>query len=424
MSTRTNITKRRMRQKNRDGKVFEYDRYLLHYKDPATGKRRQRRFDTRKEAEAARNDLIKNAERMARCKGKKPPTLKEAVEYWLKSKKGVVAEQTHRAYTQISRDYIIGPAFDGTLEERRRYGMTGKLPPKAKLIPMLGADTKIENITTAEIRMWFLKVMEVSTPYVAKCAKRDLSSIFRLIEEDFEVRLARMPSRPGPAYRRSERKLLNEDQVRQVIEAALADPKWGVYYAFPFLTGTRPSEMLGLLWEDVDLKRGRIRICRTQKPDGELKAFTKTSAGMREVPINEILREMLIAWQERCPRLDGELHRVFPGQGFETKNGEPVKAGRPLSLYNYRMRVWYPMLDKLELPHISIYAARHMAISFLQARGMEVGLVAKIAGHANPQVTLRYYTHAVREHDGLMDELTAAYGLEKPETDKQSGVQL
>lgn len=72
------------------------------------------------------------------------------------------------------------------------------------------------------------------------------------------------------------------------------------------------------------------------------------------------------------------------------------------------------MLDRLGLPRIAIYAARHMAISFLQAQGVEIGLVAKIAGHSSPQITLQYYTHAVREHEGMMDELSKAYGLESP----------
>lgn len=33
---RTNITRRIISQKNREGKVLEYVRYILHYKDPAT----------------------------------------------------------------------------------------------------------------------------------------------------------------------------------------------------------------------------------------------------------------------------------------------------------------------------------------------------------------------------------------------------
>ena len=48
---------------------------------------------------------------------------------------------------------------------------------------------------------------------------------------------------------------------------------------------------------------------------------------------------------------------------------------------------------RLGIPRIAIYATRHMAISHLQSQGVEIGTVAKIAGHASPQVTLQYYTN-------------------------------
>lgn len=412
---RTNITKGKVKARHRDGRITLHDRYLLHYNDPASGKRVQRRFNTRKEAEIAQNDLVKNADSMRRNKGEKIPTLREAVDYWLKSKKLTITPHTHHAYTQVTYDYIIGPAIKGSLDQKYRYAMTKKLPEGVKLVDMLGGHRSVDDITTAEIRMWYQRVLSVSTTYNAKVAKKHLSSIFRLIEEDYEIRLARMPSRPGPSHRRKTRKLLTEDQVRLVLEEARNDKKWGVYYAFLFLTGVRPSEMLGLLWEDIDLNTGRVMICRTQDTaDGSLKDCPKTEAGVRQIPLNSVLLDMLRDWQTRCPRFDDKLGRVFPAQPNQYGKGRSKeqlhKDGR-LLLNNFRNRVWYPLFDRLELPRVSIYAARHMAISFLQAQGVEIGLVAKIAGHSSPQITLQYYTHAVREYDGMMDELNSAYGI-------------
>ncbi len=122
---------------------------------------------------------------------------------------------------------------------------------------------------------------------------------------------------------------------------------------------------------------------------------------------------------------NGKLFRVFPAQAsVDGKGARPSlhHDGRFL-LHNFRNRVWYTMLNRLELPQIAPYAARHMAISHLQAQGVELGVVAKIAGHANPNITLQYYTHAVREHEGVMDELSNAYGFEKDDADRQTGVQ-
>lgn len=425
MQFRTNITKRRVEQKNREGKVLTYDRYILHYKDPVTGKRRMVRYETRKEAEAAQNELIRSVDELVRRKGVKPPTLKESVEYWLKARETTVTPHTYRSYAQISRDYIIGPALMGTSKDRQEFGLTGKIPKGMEFVTMLGGDTPIEDITTGQIRTWYLKVREITTPYVARAARKALASIFLLVEEDFNIRLARMPTRAGPAYRRKQRLLLAEDQVKIVLEEARRDETWGVYYAFALLTGTRPAEQFGLLWEDVDLDKGRILIHRSQQPDGSLTPYTKTNAGMREIPINSFLRGMLLDWRERCPRHNGKLHRVFPAQGMPGGKGRRPKemSDGAMSINNYRMRVWYPLFKRLGLPQISMYAARHMVISFLQAQGIEIGLVAKIAGHASPQITLQYYTHAVRETDGVLDHLNAAFGLPELSADSKSGVQ-
>jgi len=51
--------------------------------------------------------------------------------------------------------------------------------------------------------------------------------------------------------------------------------------------------------------------------------------------------------------------------------------------------------------------------STLQVQGVEVGLVAKLAGHANPAVTLGHYTQAIRggeEAVAILDNLYTGQG--------------
>jgi hypothetical protein len=58
---------------------------------------------------------------------------------------------------------------------------------------------------------------------------------------------------------------------------------------------------------------------------------------------------------------------------------------------------------------------RHSFISTMQSRGIEVGLVAKLAGHANATVTLSYYTQAVRGGEVAISSLEDAYGIQPTE---------
>jgi integrase len=172
----------------------------------------------------------------------------------------------------------------------------------------------------------------------------------------------------------------------------------------------RPSEQLGLLWQEVDFEANVIRIRRAQGDGGVLLEVTKTEAGRREIPMAPTLRKMLLEWRVRSPRLAGELYRVFPGPGRVQAWPKPrLPGGGPVLYQNFRKRFWRPIFAKLGLPYVTPHSARHLFISALQMQGVEVGLVAKLAGHANPNVTLGHYTQAVRGGEDAIGALERAY---------------
>lgn len=220
-----------------------------------------------------------------------------------------------------------------------------------------------------------------------------------------------MPSRIGRGRSRPKKAILTPDQVGRLLEAALKDDRKGIYSAFPFLTGVRPSEQLALLWQDVDFDTGLIRIRRVQEQDGTIAEFTKTAAGMRDIPMSPMLRAMLVKWRAVCPRGSSSESKVFPTLGnVQWRRGRNWSAGGPLSYENFRATYWRPALRSLGLPYVTPHSARHAFISTLQAQGIEVGLVAKLAGHANATVTLAHYTQAVRGGEVAVQALERAYG--------------
>ena len=86
-----------------------------------------------------------------------------------------------------------------------------------------------------------------------------------------------------------------------------------------------------------------------------------------------------------------------------------VGGGGALLYQNFRIRYWRPAFAATGLPYVTPHSARHSFISTLQARGIEVGLVAKLAGHANANVTLGHYTQAVRGGEEAIAALELAY---------------
>ncbi len=319
-------------------------------------------------------------------------TVRDAVAYWLDVKRHEVRASTMRGYRQIGRN-IVGPLLAGNKVERIAYGRYGRKRSDARFITLLG-DERVADLTTAHIRKWYQTIHENVDRDVAMRAKKQLGAVLALIEEEYELRVPRLPRRTcSSRSRERERAILRPEQVARLLVSAETDAR-GIYYTFPFFTGTRPSEQLGLLWDDINFKSSVILIRRTLQQDRTLVELVKSAASVREIPIPPPLENALQRWQSECPSRSGWPRYVFPCLG----NGNPAykKRGQPLGYVSYIRNYWARGLARSGLPYVTPHTARHTFISTLQARGVEVGLVAKLAGHANPNVTLAHYTMAVR----------------------------
>jgi integrase len=390
MTSRINVTKRIRKRRRADGSVAEQPRYAVDFRDPQTGKRRQFFFERRKDANAKQAELITE---MATGRYSSPTsaTVEIAMQTWLADRQPKVKRVTFVTYERASR-YVCEPVMaNGVIAH-----------------PGLGK-IKLTDLQTAEIRCWINALRGPVGHYSANRAMTMLKTALDLAAEDFNIKPPAMP-KLDRVRGKAKKKILTPEQIAMVVAAAKVDPDHGVYIATPFLTGLRIGEMLGLQWRDINFERNEINVCRVQELDGKIFEATKTEAGMRTIPMGAMLREMLLKWREACPRLDGELMRVFPTKGKR----QPWPKGRlggggPLLYSNFRVQVWRPFLKRLGLPEVTPHSARHSYISTLQAAGVEVATVAKIVGHQNPVTTLRVYSHAVRGGEIAAEALEHAY---------------
>lgn len=411
MGTSVNITKRERKRKLTSGVIVMQTRWVLNYREPRTGRRRQLFFDKQKDAQFRRNQIIAEVETGTYSEDRnRNVTVREIARRWLESRDGEVKDGTLDGYRRAAAN-IVGPLLVGTTRQRAEFTASGKLPEGTKTIPLLG-DFKIADLSTSDIRSWHKTLATEVGWYSANRAKMFLVSVLALAAEDLNIRPPAMPIKLGRGRPKGKKAILTTEQISKVIRHAREDRERGLYTAFPFLAGTRPSEQLGLLWEDVDFDANVIHIRRMQERDGSITNLTKTAAGTRDIPMGGLLRGLLLEWKLACPRRDGELHRVFPGLG----NLQPwplprAGGGGPLLYWNFRRRFWAATLRKLGLPAVTPHSARHSFISTLQAQGIEVGLVAKIAGHSNATVTLGHYTQAVRGGEIAATALEQAYSI-------------
>lgn len=393
-----------------DGAVVKQRRHTVNWVCPETGVKRRKAFECKSAAEAYRAQLIAEVSGERYFNPGANPTVAEMVEHWREVKRGTVKDQTLRGYEPLLR-IIVGPLLQGTPQQRVHYTLTGQKPSRdTKLLKMLG-EVHVSALTTGQLRRWHGQIRDEVGAVTAGRVMSMLKSILALAQEDFGVRVCPMPTNLSRRKAKPKKDILSAEEVAQLLDHAKQDAERGIFYAFPFLTGVRVSEQLGLLWEDVDLDAGLIRICRIQEHDGSLTDQTKTEAGVREIPICATLGSMLLQWRLTCPRLNGELHRVFPGPGVPQAWPKPrIGGGVPVLYSNFLKRYWRPAFAKAGVRYVTHHSARHSFVSTLQAQGVEVGLVAKLAGHANPAVTLGHYTQAVRGGGDAVALLDQAYG--------------
>jgi integrase len=161
------------------------------------------------------------------------------------------------------------------------------------------------------------------------------------------------------------------------------------------LAGPRASELCHLLWRDVDLANGRIMIGRS-----------KTQAGLREIRMLPILRDILAAHKAFSYRTDPD-DLVFPNC-----------AGQLRKKDNLRSRVLLPTMARADelligrgqvpLPKgLTTHKLRHTFASVLIACGEDPISVMAQLGHTDPSFTLRVYTHSMSRDPGERARLKA-----------------
>src|SRR5690606_36110340 len=180
------------------------------------------------------------------------------------TKEGNVKPSTLKGYKVVAHGAIRGPLLIGTKQERADYTESGIQPKGARFIKLLG-NVKLPDLNTAMIRQWHRTISDQCGSYTANRAKSHLKSILALAEEDFGIRAASMPTGLPRARHKMKKAILTTEHIAELLAAAKDDPEHGIYYAFAFLAGTRPSEQLGLLWSEVDFERNVIRIRRIQE---------------------------------------------------------------------------------------------------------------------------------------------------------------
>lgn len=166
----------------------------------------------------------------------------------------------------------------------------------------------------------------------------------------------------------------------------LEQSDWAKQYDLPDLiaflagTGVRIGEVLGLLWEDVDLAKGVVKVHANivrVKDQGLVRQPHTKSRDVRILPIPDPLIAILMA--RRIAGMPNTCGAVFPSSTGTFRD--------PSNL----LKLWIDACKKLNIEHKSFHAFRKSVATTIDLAGLGARAAAEQLGHKNPALTQQVY---------------------------------
>lgn len=371
-------------------KGVEKEAWIVSYTDQ-NGKRRLKTFDKKKDADRHRSEVEVEIERGTHVSGLKAGTVRK-----------------------------VGEEFIRHTEARYRDGQVGwnrvreiKQHLDVRVFPILGA-IKFEEIQLVDVERLHDQLVRVRGN-AAITSKKTIITLAQLEDFALKRRYARRPVvRPAlEEFRRIRHNSVATflpEQIQAIFRyIEQSRPGQGererlrnrLFVYLAAATGLRYGEIAALSPASLMLDKGFLTVTRSVLLNGDLKD-PKSAAGVRTVPIPDILAAMLTDWTRRHyrPNPDDLL--------FTTVAGEFIKHP------NF-WRTWTGILrgsgvgerDK-QGRRYHFHALRHFAASMMVSHNLPLPDVAEMLGHSKVDMTLRVYAHPLKPFEQRQQALTSA----------------
>lgn len=219
-----------------------------------------------------------------------------------------------------------------------------------------------------------------------------------------------------PKIRPREMRVLSMDEQKKLEALVLASDNRNAFGVFLCLaTGIRLGELLGLQWKDIDWAKQEIHVRRTLgrrvafkdgKPCGTeiVIGDTKTFSSRRQVPFTTATYKKLWAFKNKQDGI-----RIKAGDAY--RNDDFVMAsdlGKHYEPRHYE-ELFYNLVEQAELEDANFHCLRHTFATRCIEAGMDIFVLSKLLGHANPTTTLNRYGHLLPDHRAASIEKLEGY---------------
>lgn len=352
--------------------------------DPKTGKaiRKSVYGKTQKEVRQKMTEAVASLDK-GEYREPSKMTVGQWVDFWQENYLGDVKPSTKLLYEQQIRLYIK---------------------------PGLGA-IKLEELDTDTIQRFYRKLGEESNRKQGLSAK-SIRNVHGILHKALQQAVASNKLRSNPASGckppravPKEIQPLYEDQIPLFLDA-IEGHCHEYIYKFALFTGMREGEVLGLMWDCVDFRRGTIHIkrqlCREKSKGGHYYFAPPKNGKSRTIApapdIMELLRvqkEKQAAQRLRAGELWGDTGVDYTGVNgtglvFTNELGEHISYR---TVYDCFRRV----MDKLEIPGHCVHDLRHTYAVLSLLAGDDPKTLQENLGHATAAFTLDRYAHVTEQ---------------------------
>jgi integrase len=345
------------------------------------------------------------------------PRLSEA-KAWRQDAAGAARRQQLRGpssitVAQYAAEFLAG-ARDGSIPNRSgdRYSPASvrgyERCLRLRVLPELGPK-KLTEVTRADVQD--LADRMTGNGYSASTVQNTLDPLRRMYDRAVKRDLIAIDPTDGLELRRprgGRERIASPAEATTLLDGLPDDIR--ALYATAMYAGLRRGELRALRWSDVDLAGRTIRVARGWDDDEGEREETKSQAGLRTVPILDLLATHLAEHGLRTGRQGTAL--VF--------GRDQHSAFEPSTVRRQALDAWGAVNAKLEaaaqrqgldvdpadqLQPIGLHEARHTFASMLIASGANAKVIQTVMGHATIQMTFDRYGHLM---PGGLEEAAAA----------------
>lgn len=282
----------------------------------------------------------------------------EIVALWRADKKQYVKRSTYSAYSLIISNHLI-PAFADKTEvtetlvqdfvfTKLKQGLSQKSVKDILIV--------LKMILRFGVKQGFLKHREIDVKFPTERERQEVEVLSRE----------------------------NQKRIMDYVHSHFTFMNLGIYICL--CSGLRIGEVCALVWDDIDVERGVIKVSKTiqriyvieggERHTEVIIDTPKSKNSIREIPIAKDLLKMIRPFK-----------KVENGSFYVlTNSAQPTE---PRTYRNYYKR----LMKELDMPELKFHGLRHSFATRCIEGKCDYKTVSVLLGHSNISTTLNLYVH-------------------------------